>query len=166
MVRTNSVIQRLANMYQGSSNVVVAIAPLNELVLAGNLDHAMTFSWIGLLAMMEPKCWKLWNRYVVFSLISLSSDDSVKYWYSSYKNIRYILCLCCILDELIALNRSQASNTVVVLHDAFQTPGYWSGFMSPPNYGGVLMDTHIYQMFTEQVSTHSNMIFTGSSTDN
>ena len=44
MERTNSVIQTLAKTYQSSSNVVVAIAALNELVLAANLDHAMTFS--------------------------------------------------------------------------------------------------------------------------
>ena len=59
MERTNSVIQTLAKMYQRSSNVVVAIAALNELVLVANLDHAMTFSRIGLPAIMEPKCWKL-----------------------------------------------------------------------------------------------------------
>ena len=100
-----------------------------------------------------------------------SFDGALKYWYNSYQNIRYILCLCCVFNELIASNRypsggSQESNTVVVLHDAFQPPSYWSGFMPPPNYKGILMDTHIYQMFTQQVSTHSNMIFTDSSTEN
>ena len=171
MERTNSVIQTLAKTYEGASNVVVAIAPLNELVLAANLDHAMTFRWIGLPAMMEPKSWTLWNKYVVLLLKRPSSDDPVKYWYSSYQNIRYILSLCCVLSEPITSNRypsggSQESNTVVVLHDAFQSPSYWNGFMPPPNYEGVLMDTHIYQMFTQQVSTHSNMIFTGSLTEN
>jgi len=66
-----------------------------------------------------------------------------QYWYDSYKNIRY------------PSGASQGSNTVVVLHDAFQSPSYWSGFMSPPNYGGVLMDTHIYQMFTVDAVSQS-----------
>lgn len=60
-----------------------------------------------------------------------------QYWYDSYGSIRF------------SYGTSQQSNTVVVLHDAFQPPSYWAGFMSPPNYQGVLMDTHIYQMFSQ-----------------
>ena len=46
---------------------------------------------------------------------------------------------------------SQQSNTVVLIHDAFQPLSYWSGFMQPPNWNGVAMDTHIYQMFSVAV---------------
>ncbi|KZT59079.1 glycoside hydrolase family 5 protein [Calocera cornea HHB12733] len=43
-----------------------------------------------------------------------------------------------------------AGGLVVVLHDAFQDLSYWNGFMTP-NTGsqGVLMDTHIYQVFND-----------------
>lgn len=60
-----------------------------------------------------------------------------QYWDDSYGNIRY------------PYGTSQQSNTIVLLHDAFQPPSYWSGFMSPPNYQGVMMDTHVYQMFSQ-----------------
>lgn len=46
---------------------------------------------------------------------------------------------------------SQQSNTVVMIHDAFQPLSYWTGFMPPPNWQGVIIDTHIYQMFSQSV---------------
>lgn len=46
---------------------------------------------------------------------------------------------------------SQTSNTVVLIHDAFQPLSYWNGFMAPPSFDGVAMDTHIYQMFSVAV---------------
>ncbi|KAK2461435.1 hypothetical protein APHAL10511_005898 [Amanita phalloides] len=66
-----------------------------------------------------------------------------QYWLDSYGNIRY------------PKNTPQQSNTVVVLHDAFQPPSYWNGFMAPPNYEGVIMDTHIYQVFTQGAVSRS-----------
>ncbi|KAG9314106.1 glycoside hydrolase family 5 protein [Chiua virens] len=60
-----------------------------------------------------------------------------QYWYDSWGNIRY------------PYGTSQASNTVVLIHDAFQSLSYWSGFMATSNYDGVAMDTHIYQVFSE-----------------
>ncbi|KAG6813230.1 hypothetical protein H0H92_013117 [Tricholoma furcatifolium] len=52
---------------------------------------------------------------------------------------------------------SQQSNTVVVLHDAFQPLSYWNGFMVPSKgYQGVMMDTHIYQMFSDAQVAMSN----------
>ncbi|EJU03454.1 glycoside hydrolase [Dacryopinax primogenitus] len=39
---------------------------------------------------------------------------------------------------------------VVVLHDAFQSFSYWSGFLTEANGGSwVMMDTHIYQVFED-----------------
>jgi hypothetical protein len=46
---------------------------------------------------------------------------------------------------------SQQSNTVVMIHDAFQSLSFWDGFMQPPNWEGVILDTHIYQMFSDAV---------------
>jgi len=43
------------------------------------------------------------------------------------------------------------SNTVLQLHDAFQPLSYWNGFETPPNWQGVAMDTHIYQVFSDSV---------------
>ncbi|KAF9469829.1 exo-1,3-beta-glucanase [Collybia nuda] len=67
-----------------------------------------------------------------------------QYWFDSYGNIRF------------PYGTSQQSNTVVLIHDAFQPLSYWNGFMSPPNWEGVMMDTHIYQMFSVAENQMSN----------
>ncbi|KAF7303151.1 Glycoside hydrolase family 5 protein [Mycena kentingensis (nom. inval.)] len=43
---------------------------------------------------------------------------------------------------------SQQSNTVVMIHDAFQPLSYWNGVLAYPQYEGVAMDTHIYTIFS------------------
>ncbi|KAH7910928.1 glycoside hydrolase family 5 protein [Hygrophoropsis aurantiaca] len=60
-----------------------------------------------------------------------------QYWYDSYGNIRY------------PYDTSQQSNTVELIHDAFQPLSYWSGFETPSTWQGVAMDTHIYQVFSD-----------------
>ncbi|KAE9390719.1 glycoside hydrolase [Gymnopus androsaceus JB14] len=67
-----------------------------------------------------------------------------QYWYDSYGNIRY------------PYGSSQESNTVVLLHDAFQPLSYWNGFMNLPGWQGVAMDTHIYQMFSDADVARTN----------
>jgi len=62
-------------------------------------------------------------------------DVTRQYWYDSYGNIRY--------------PTGQQSNIVALLHDAFQPLSYWNGFMPRGQFVGVAMDTHIYQMFTD-----------------
>lgn len=77
-----------------------------------------------------------------------------QYWYDSYGNIRY------------PYGTSQQSNTVVLIHDAFQPLSYWQGFMTAAGgYQGVAMDTHIYQMFTNALNamSHSEHIQTACS---
>jgi hypothetical protein len=39
-----------------------------------------------------------------------------------------------------------------MIHDAFQPVSYWNGFMPYPEYEGVILDTHIYEMFSVSVS--------------
>jgi aryl-phospho-beta-D-glucosidase BglC (GH1 family) len=46
----------------------------------------------------------------------------------------------------------QQSNVVTLIHDAFQPLSYWNNFMPRGKFVGVAIDTHIYQMFTDQVS--------------
>jgi hypothetical protein len=46
---------------------------------------------------------------------------------------------------------SQQSNTVVMIHDAFQPLSYWNNFLPAPQWQGVAMDTHIYQVFSNAV---------------
>ncbi|KZS93506.1 glycoside hydrolase family 5 protein [Sistotremastrum niveocremeum HHB9708] len=58
-----------------------------------------------------------------------------QFYYDSYGNVRYP-------------NGPTESNTVLLLHDAFQPLSYWSGYQIPPNWQGVAMDTHIYQVFS------------------
>jgi len=49
--------------------------------------------------------------------------------------------------------RQSSDNVAVMIHDAFQPISYWSGFMQPSDgYEGVLLDTHIYQVFSDDVS--------------
>lgn len=63
-------------------------------------------------------------------------DVAKQFWYDSYGNIRY------------PFGTSQQGNTVVMIHDAFQPISYWDDFMSPPDYQGVILDTHVYEMFS------------------
>ena len=58
-----------------------------------------------------------------------------QYWLDSYGNIR-----------------EKSAYTLEMIHDAFQPLNYWNGWQHPPQYQGVALDTHIYQMFTENVS--------------
>ncbi|PPQ67919.1 hypothetical protein CVT25_000331 [Psilocybe cyanescens] len=67
-----------------------------------------------------------------------------QYWYDSYGNIRF------------PFGTSQQSNLVVLIHDAFQPLSYWDGFMPPPNWQGVMIDTHIYQMFSQSLVSQTN----------
>lgn len=39
--------------------------------------------------------------------------------------------------------------TAIVLHDGFR-PNEWAGFMQEPEYGSVLLDTHLYQCYTDE----------------
>ncbi|KAI0299824.1 glycoside hydrolase family 5 protein [Russula brevipes] len=59
--------------------------------------------------------------------------DAVRqYWLDSYANIR-----------------ASSANTLELIHDAFQPLSYWNGWQHSPNYIGVAMDTHIYQIFSD-----------------
>jgi hypothetical protein len=58
-----------------------------------------------------------------------------QYWLDSYGNIR-----------------EKSANTLEMIHDGFQPLEYWNGWQRPPQYQGVALDTHIYQMFTDDVS--------------
>ncbi len=42
-----------------------------------------------------------------------------------------------------------------MIHDAFQPLTFWNGFMQPPNFEGVILDTHLYQMFSDAVCLFS-----------
>ncbi|KAF8808109.1 exo-1,3-beta-glucanase [Phlegmacium glaucopus] len=59
-----------------------------------------------------------------------------QYWFDSYGNIRF------------PFGTSQQSDLVIMIHDAFQPLSSWNGFMPPSNFQGVILDTHIYQMFS------------------
>ncbi|KAG6817924.1 hypothetical protein H0H87_012392 [Tephrocybe sp. NHM501043] len=67
-----------------------------------------------------------------------------QYWRDSYGNVRY------------PYGSSQQSNTVLVISDAFQGLDAWKGFMPSPEYQGVMMDIHIYQMFSDGENARSN----------
>jgi aryl-phospho-beta-D-glucosidase BglC (GH1 family) len=59
-----------------------------------------------------------------------------QFWLDSYGSIRY------------PYGTSKQSNTVELIHDAFQGLPFWKGFMTPSQgYQGVAMDIHHYQIF-------------------
>lgn len=60
-----------------------------------------------------------------------------QYWFDSYGNIRF------------PFGSSEQSNTVVLIHDAFQPLSFWDGVLTPPASQGVAMDTHQYQIFSD-----------------
>ncbi|KAF8808111.1 glycoside hydrolase family 5 protein [Phlegmacium glaucopus] len=72
-----------------------------------------------------------------------------EYYYSSYQSIRFPYA-----------TSSRESNTMVMIHDAFQPLSYWNDFMPSPQYDGVILDTHIYDMFSAASSqkNHSQHI--------
>ena len=48
--------------------------------------------------------------------------------------------------------RASSANTLELIHDAFQSLSYWAGWERPPQYEGVALDTHIYQILSDAVS--------------
>lgn len=46
--------------------------------------------------------------------------------------------------------RSKFGNAAVMIHDGFMGLPYWNGYMQPTQYQEVLLDTHIYSVFTVQ----------------
>ncbi|KAJ7361425.1 glycoside hydrolase family 5 protein [Mycena albidolilacea] len=61
-----------------------------------------------------------------------------QYWFDSFGNIRF------------PFGTSQQSNTVVLIHDAFQPLSFWNGVLTFPSFEGVAMDTHIYTIFSQE----------------
>ncbi|KAF5366224.1 hypothetical protein D9758_005708 [Tetrapyrgos nigripes] len=59
-----------------------------------------------------------------------------QYYYDSYGAIRY------------PYGTPKEGNVVAIYHDAFQPTSYWRDFMPSPQWQGVAMDTHIYQIFS------------------
>lgn len=63
-------------------------------------------------------------------------------------------------DEMVTIlslsyPNGQQSNVVTLIHDAFQRLSYWTNFMPRGEFVGVAIDTHIYQMFIDEVSLRS-----------
>jgi len=52
--------------------------------------------------------------------------------------------------------RSQNAKLGVVIHDAFQPISSWQGFLGSGEAQGVLLDTHVYQIFSPEENARSN----------
>jgi hypothetical protein len=48
--------------------------------------------------------------------------------------------------------RAASLNTLELIHDAFQSLASWDGWELPPDFQGVALDTHIYQILSNAVS--------------
>ncbi|TFK19970.1 exo-beta-1,3-glucanase [Coprinopsis marcescibilis] len=66
-----------------------------------------------------------------------------QFWHDSYGSIRW------------PYGSDRQSNTIVMIHDAFQPLSYWNGFMSYPGFEGVMLDTHHYQIFNDDLNRMS-----------
>jgi len=82
---------------------------------------------------------------------------SCKFYYDAYGSTRSGAVLNLAIIYLIVSFRwsygtSQQSHFIVLLHDAFMPTSYWRGFMPYPNWEGVMIDTHLYQVFSDAVS--------------
>ncbi|KAF9523909.1 exo-1-3-beta-glucanase [Crepidotus variabilis] len=62
-------------------------------------------------------------------------DAAKQYWKDSYQSIRHP-------------KGGQQGNAVEVIHDTFQGLSSWAGFMPSPEFDGVVLDTHYYEMFS------------------
>jgi len=67
-----------------------------------------------------------------------------QFYMDSYGNVRF------------PFGSAQQSDTLLLLHDAFQPLSYWNNFMNPPNFQGVAFDTHVYQVFSNDEVARSN----------
>ncbi|KAH0581711.1 hypothetical protein H2248_011397 [Termitomyces sp. 'cryptogamus'] len=66
-----------------------------------------------------------------------------QYWYDTYQDVRHP-----------TKGGGSQSNTMLVISDAFKGLGYWkdSNLLTLPDYEGVIVDIHRYQMFEDEVS--------------
>ncbi|KAF5366258.1 hypothetical protein D9758_005687 [Tetrapyrgos nigripes] len=67
-----------------------------------------------------------------------------QYYYDSYGNIRF------------PYGNNKQGNALTLLHDAFQGVAYWNSFMPAPQWQGVAIDTHIYQIFSDAEIARTN----------
>ncbi|EST09859.1 Glycoside hydrolase, family 5 [Kalmanozyma brasiliensis GHG001] len=62
----------------------------------------------------------------------------------------------------IQASRASFYNAAVMIHDAFLGTSYWNGQYQPPQYQQILLDTHIYQVFSpaEVARNHNDRLNT------
>ncbi|WVQ74966.1 hypothetical protein IAR50_004574 [Cryptococcus sp. DSM 104548] len=62
-----------------------------------------------------------------------------QYWYDAYGVARY------------PFGNSDKSGLAIVIHDGFQDPSTYNNYMVEPTYEDVILDTHNYQAFSDEV---------------
>jgi hypothetical protein len=108
------------SLYLRVANLPVMFPAITQLLGTSTLAHAC--------------CWKLapMNEPAGYASSALLSAAR-QYWYDSYGNIR-----------------TDSSDVVEIIHDAFQPLSYWSGIMpTSSGYQNVMMDTHHYEIFSD-----------------
>ena len=152
-------------MYAGNTGVVPIIAPLNESVsylieLSFNgqflFERPAGFSGQDVMdATKQVRCSSHLSTSMFLTFVCLVSTGMIVM--ETFGMLEKITEFFSFTHDLFVLfssfpfGTSQQSNVVVMIHDAFQPISYWDGFMSPPNWRGVMIDTHIYQMFSVAV---------------
>lgn len=103
------------------------------------------------------------KKNILLFLLILNSDTSVillfrspgyrgddilnvakQYYLDSYQELRF------------PFGDSRESDTPMLIFDGFRPASTWTGFLTPPTYKGVIMDTHEYQIFTYQLLSLSD----------
>ncbi|KAF8968789.1 exo-beta-1,3-glucanase [Flammula alnicola] len=122
--RTTAIMKKLTAMFEDKTNVVPIIQVMNE--PAGFRRGVLNSGLLDVLKQVG-----LWFLFPVRK----HADEAAQYYYDSYEFIRN------------PLRGRKQSSLIVMLHDAAQRLSYWDKFMPSSQYEGVMMDTHIYQMF-------------------
>jgi glucan 1,3-beta-glucosidase len=151
--RTSAVIKQIIGEFASQVNVAPIIAPLNECVLhvhstscISDLDHAYVRFQARRLLQLGPA---VQGRAILAGLVR---QHPVR----AHAPAHPCPVTAFLTSHSYPYGTSQQSATVVMIHDAFQPLTTWANFMPPPNFEGVALDTHIYQVFSDAENARSN----------
>lgn len=160
--RTQAIVKRIAVMFKDRTGVVSAITALNELVyplqsfsISDLLHIHRPFGAApGLLSVLKTVRQALHIILLDLTYFIIASSTTMRTvlsgsifltLYYHYHGNSMRLCRW-------PYGTSQQSKLVIIISDAFQATSYWHNWMPYPNWDGVIIDTHIYQVFSNYVS--------------
>lgn len=79
---------------------------------------------------------ELLNEPLTTANIPYALEFTIDYYESAYSSVRY------------AQGKKNPTSQAVMVHDGFQSLSRWNNELQPPTYQNVVLDTHIYSIFT------------------